>query len=119
MREILAHISLMTDTQKYRSVIGRAITDFHYEDRNDFNDTNPEAFLQVRPDGVAFKENEEIWKLFEFTRPMDSSCETSEQLDSYTGVDWSLDWAQDKDLEKNTRCAQAAYAFPLEFVAIK
>jgi len=50
---------------------------------------------------------------------MDSSCETSEQLDSYTGVDWSLDWAQDKDLEKNTRCAQAAYAFPLEFVAIK
>ena len=31
---------------------------------------------------------------------MDSRDGVSEQLDWYTGADWSLDWAQDKDLKK-------------------
>jgi len=35
----------------------------------------------------------------------------SEQPDWYTGADWSLDWAQDKDLEKNTR-----YTRHLEYI---
>jgi len=34
-----------------------------------------------------------------------------EQPDWYTGVDWSLDWAQDKHLEKNAR-----YAHHLDFI---
>ena len=42
---------------------------------------------------------------------MDSRDGASEQPDWYTGADWTLDWAQDKDLEKNTR-----YARYLEFI---
>ena len=42
---------------------------------------------------------------------MDSRDGASEQPDWYTGADWSLDWAQDKDLEKDTR-----YARHLEYI---
>ena len=42
---------------------------------------------------------------------MDSTDGVSEQPDRCTGADWSLDWAQDKDLEKNTR-----YARHLEYI---
>jgi len=42
----------------------------------------------------------------EYTRPMNSRDGASEQPDWYTGADWSLDWAQDKDLEKDTRYAR-------------
>ena len=31
LSEILAHISLIADTQQVRSVVGRAITEFNYE----------------------------------------------------------------------------------------
>jgi len=34
---------------------------------------------------------------------MDSRNGASEQPNWHTRADWSLDWAQDKDLEKNTR----------------
>jgi len=114
MREILAHIGLMTDTQQGRSAVGKAITEFHYEmrywDEDELNNKKPEAFLKVRPDGVAFNEKAKICAFLEFTRPMDSTDGASEQPDWYTGADWSLDWAQDKDLEKNT-----GYARHLEF----
>ena len=107
MKQILAHISLMTDTQQGRSPVGKDTTEFHctmaYWDADDFNDTKPEAFLKVRPDGVAFNEKAKVCAFLEFMRPMDSRDGVSEQSDWYTGDDWSLDWAQDKDLEKNTR----------------
>jgi len=60
-----------------------------YWDADDFNDTKPEAFLKVQPDGVAFNEKAKVCAFLEFTRPMDSR-----------------DGAQDKDLEKNTRYAR-------------
>ena len=41
---------------------------------------------------------------------MDLRDGASEQPDWYTGADWSLDWVQDKHLEKNAR-----YAYHLEF----
>jgi hypothetical protein len=75
MREILAHMGLMTDTQQGRSEVGKAITEFHctmgYWDADDFNDTKPEAFLKVRPDGVAFNELEKICAFLEYTRQME------------------------------------------------
>jgi len=42
---------------------------------------------------------------------MDSRDGISEQPEWYPGADWSLDWAQDKDLEKNER-----YSRHLEFI---
>jgi len=58
MREILAHISLMTNTQQGRSVVGKEITELHYQmdywDRDDLNDARLMAFLKVRSGGVAF-----------------------------------------------------------------
>ena len=68
-------------------------------------------FLKVRPDGVAFIENTRVCTFLDFTRPTDSRDGASEQPDWYMGADWSLDWAQDKDLEKNTR-----YARHLEYI---
>ena len=102
----------MTNTQLGRSAVGNEITELHcamgYWDLDDFNDTKPEAFksLKVRPDGVAFNKKVKVCAFLEFTRPMDSRDGASEQSDWYTGADWSLDWAQDKDLEKNTRHAR-------------
>ena len=52
-----------------------------------------------------------ICAFLEYTRPMDSRNGASEHPDWYTGADWSLDWAQDKDLEKDTR-----YARHLEYI---
>jgi len=82
-----------------------------YWDADDFDDTKPEAFLKVRPDGVAFNKKARVCAFLEFTRPIDSRDCASEQPDWYTGADWSLNWAQDKDLEKNTR-----YARHLEYI---
>jgi len=102
-------MGLMTNTQLGRSAVGKAITEFQctmgYWDVDDFNDTKPEAFLKVRPDGVAFNEKSRVCAFLEFTRSMDSRDCASKQPDWYTGADSSLDWAQDKDLEKNTRYA--------------
>jgi len=42
---------------------------------------------------------------------MDSRDGVSEQPNLYTGAEWSLDLAQDKDFEKNT-----TYAHHLEFI---
>jgi len=115
MKEILAHIGVMTKTQQGRLAVGKAITEFHYEmrywDEDELNDTKPEAFLKVQPDGVAFNEKAQMCSFFEFARPMDSRDGALEQLDWYTGADWTLDWAQEKDLEKNAR-----YACHLEFI---
>jgi len=82
-----------------------------YWDADDFNDTKLQAFLKVQLDGVAFNEMARICAFLEFTRPMDSRDGASEQPDWYTGAHWSLHWAQDKDLEKNTR-----YARHLEYI---
>jgi len=115
MREILAHMGLMTDTQVGRSDTAREITSFHvtmgYWDDDDSTDLKVQAFLKVRPDGVGFNLIARVCAFLEFTRPMDSRDGASEQPDWYTGADWSLDWAQDKDLEKNTR-----YARHLEYI---
>ena len=115
MKESLTYMGLMTNTQLGRSAVGKEITEFHctmgYWDVDDFNDTKPEAFLKVRPDGVAFNEKAKVCAFLEFTRPMDSRDGASKQPDWYTGADSSLDWAQDKDLEKNTR-----YARHLEYI---
>jgi len=46
------------------------------------------------------------YAFLEYTRSIDSRDGASEQPDWYTGADWSLDWAQDKDLEKHTRYAR-------------
>ena len=54
----------------------------------------------VRPDGFAFNEKAKVCAYLEFTRPMDSRDGASEQPDWYTGANWSVDWAQDKDLER-------------------
>jgi len=110
MREILTHMGLMTNTQLGCSAVGNEITEFHctmvYWDVDDFNDTKLEGFLKVQPDGVAFNEKAKVCAFLEFTRPMDTRVSASEQPDWYTGTDWSLDWAQDKDLEKNNRYAR-------------
>jgi len=115
MREILTHMGLMTNTQLGRSAVGEEITEFHcimgYWDADDFNDTKPGAVIKVRPDGVTFNEKARVCAFLEFTRPMDSRDGASEQPNWYTGADWSLDWAQDKDLEKKTR-----YARHLEYI---
>ena len=76
----------MTDTQQGRSAVGKAITEFHnamgYWDADDFNNTKSEAFLQVRPDGVAFNVRAKVCTFPEFTlRPMDSRDGASEQPD--------------------------------------
>jgi len=113
MRDILVHIGLMTNTQEGRSKIGKETTEFHYEmpvgywDEEEANDHEPEAFLKVRPDEVAFNMKATICAFLEFTRPMDSRDGASAQPDWYTGTDWTLDWAQDK----NTR-----YVRHLEFI---
>jgi len=106
MRVIQVHIGLITNTRAGRSAIGKAITEFHcemgYWDADDCNDLKPQAFLQVRPDGVAFKMKAKIYAFFEYTRPRVNSRDgVSEQPDWYTGAGWTLDWAQNKDLEKN------------------
>jgi len=44
-----------------------------------------------------------ICAFLEFIRQMGSRDGASKQPDWYTGADWSLDWAQEKDLEMNTR----------------
>ena len=115
MKEILAHIGLRTDTQQGRSAVGKEMTEFHYAlrywDADDLNDAKPEAFLKVRPVGVACNVLERVCAFLEFTRPMDSRDGASEQPDWYTGADWYLYWAHDKDLEKNIR-----YARHLEYV---
>ena len=108
LRESRAHIGLMTDTQQVLSAVGKAITEFQ---ANDFNDTKPDTFLKVRPDGVTFNEKAKVCAFLEFMRPMDSRDGASEQPNWYIGADWSLDWAQDKDLEENTR-----YACHLEYI---
>jgi len=91
MREIPAHIGLMTDTQQGCSAVGKEITEFHrvmgYWDADDFNDTQPRAFLKVRPGGVAFNEKAKVCAFREFTRPMDSRDSASEQPNWYTGAD--------------------------------
>jgi len=111
MREILTHMGLMTDTQPGCSAIGKEITEVHctmgYWDVDDFNATKPETFLKVRPDWFAFNEKAKVCAFLEFTRPMDSRDSASEQPDWYTGANWLLDWAQDK----NTR-----YARHLEYI---
>jgi len=113
MREILAHISLISNTQQGCSAVGKAITEFHYVIgyADDSNDKKPESFLKVGPDGVAFNEKAKVCAFFKFTGPTDSREGATEQPDWYTGTDWSLDWAQEKDLEKNTK-----YACHLEFI---
>jgi hypothetical protein len=64
MREVLKHMGLMTNMQLGRSAVGKEITEFHctigYWDVDGFNDTKPEAFLKVRPDGVAFNEKAKV-----------------------------------------------------------
>jgi len=99
-------MGLMTYTQLGRSDVGKKITEFHcargYWDADDFNDTKIQAFLKVQPDGVAFNEMARICAFLEYTRPMDCRDGASEQPNWYTGADWSVDWAQDKDLKKNT-----------------
>jgi len=91
------------------------MTEFHYEivywDEDEANDTKPEAFLKVRLIGISFNEKAKVYAFLEFTRPMDSTDGASEQPDVYMVADWSLDWVQDKDLEKNTR-----YIRHLEFI---
>jgi len=107
MREILAHISLVAHTQEGRSAVGKDITQFHYEmgywNDDECNDVTPEDFFKVRPDGVAFNTKVKVCAFLEFTGPMDSRDGISEQPAWHTVVDWALDWAEDKDLRKNTR----------------
>jgi len=71
-----------------------------YWNKDDLNDTKPEAFLKVQPDRVAFNEKAKIYSFLEFARPMDSRDGSSEQPNCYTGADWTLDWAQEKDLRR-------------------
>ena len=100
-------MGLMTNTQIGCSDVRKEITLFHvtmgYWDADDLTDPKIQAFLKVRPDGVGFNVIARMCAFLEYTRPMDSRDGASEQPDWYTGADWSLDWAQDKDLEKDTR----------------
>jgi len=108
------HMCLMTNTQLGRSDAGKEITLFHcamgYWDTDDLTDSKVQVFLKIRPDGVAFNMMARKCVFLEFTRPMDSRDGSSEQPDWYTGADWSLDWAQDKDLEKDTRYTHHRWA---------
>jgi len=101
MRKILKCIGVMTDSRQGCSIVNKNISGFHYErrcwDENDFHDTDPDAFLKIRPDGVSFNANEKICAFLKLTRLMDSRDGASDQPDWYTRADWSLDWAQDKD----------------------
>jgi len=68
---------------------------------DDLTDPKIQAFLKVRPDGIGFDMIARVCTFLEYKRPMDSRDGASEQPDWYTGPDWSLDWAQDKDLERH------------------
>ena len=85
MREILAHFGLMTETQQGCSAVGKSITEFHFKmrylDEDELNDTQSDALLKVRPDGVAFNEKSKICASLQFTRPKDSRDGASEQPD--------------------------------------
>jgi len=78
MRQILAHIGLMTDMQQGRSAVGKEMTEFHcamgYWDANDLNDTKLETFLMVRPDGVAFNEKAKVCAFLHETYGLDRRC---------------------------------------------
>ena len=67
--------------------------------------------VRSRCNGLACNEKAKICAFLEFIRPMGSRDGASKQPDWYTGADWSLDWAQEKDLAINTR-----YAHHLEFI---
>jgi len=109
-------MGLMTNTQIGRSDVGKDITLFHcamgYWDADDLINPKIQAFLEVRPDGVAFNVIAWICAFLEYTRQLVSRDGASEKPDLYTGADWSLDRAQDKDLEKDTR-----YARHLEYIS--
>jgi hypothetical protein len=116
MREIPAHMGLMTNTQVVQMSEERLdYYVFHvtmwYWDEDDLTDPKIQAFLKVRPDGVGFNMIARICAFLEYTRPMDSRDGASEQPDWYMGAEWSLDWVQDKDLQKDTR-----YALHLEYI---
>jgi hypothetical protein len=49
--------------------------------------------------GLHFNEEAKVCAFLTFTNPMDSR-DSASQPDWYTGANWSLDWAQDKDLER-------------------
>ena len=90
MREILTHMGLMTNTQLCCSAVGKEITEFHcamgYWDADDCNDTKLQAFLKVRPDGVAFNVMARIRAFLEFIRPMDSRDRRIVLLNNLTGT---------------------------------
>jgi len=106
-------MGLMTNTQIGRSdaEIKLSQVTMGYWDEDDLTDPKIQAFLKVRPDGVGFNMIARVCVSLEYTRPIDSRDGASEQPDWYTGANWSLDWAQDKDLEKDTR-----YARHLEYI---
>jgi len=103
LTKILTRMGLMTNTQLGRSDVGKKITLFHcamgHWDADDLIDPKIKALFKVRPDGVAFNVMARICAFLEFTRPMYSRNGASEQPDWHTGADWSLDWAQDKELK--------------------
>ena len=76
MREILAHMVLMTNMQLGCLDAAKEIIESHCTmgcwDKDDPNGTKIQAFLKVRPDGVAFNVIARICAFFELTRPMDS-----------------------------------------------
>jgi len=82
-----------------------------YWDDDDLTDLGVQAFLKFRLDGVGFNLIARVCAFLEYTRSMDSRDGASEQPDRYTGADCTLDWAQDKDLEKDTR-----YTRHLEYI---
>jgi len=69
IKEILAHIGLMTHTQQGRSAIRKTIIELpHYEmrywDEDEFNQTKQDALLQVQLDRVVFTEKAKICAFF-------------------------------------------------------
>jgi len=71
IREIVAHIGLMTDTQQGRSAVGKEITKLYfvmgYWDADDFHNTNPKAFLRFDRMGLP-STRRQMYALFSNSR---------------------------------------------------
>jgi len=94
VRQILVHQDLFSDSKSLRA----NVTDFHARQGIVLTDEEVTSFYSLRPDGVAFDDKNKHCVLLEFTHPMDSVSSSPEG-----------DWAERKELEKNTRYGMYIY----------
>jgi len=88
VRQILVHLGLFSEIKSLRA----DVTEFNVRQGIVLTDVEITFFYSLRPDGVPFDDKNKHCVILEFTRPTDSVSS------SPVG-----DWAERKELEKNTR----------------